>query len=474
MTQLPQKLDSIPPAGGMSAYPEPPVAGYRVGPYSLCDEIAKGGMGAVYTARLMNDPRPDQLVAIKLLHSGLAADPQFVSMFQDEAEIASRIEHPNVCNTFGFGEWQGRHYLAMEYLIGESLEEVAERLEKSKLSPKRLAFRVARILADACLGLHAAHELKDDNGKPLNVVHRDITPSNLMLTYDGVTKVMDFGVLAAARRRSKTQTGIIKGKLAYVAPESLTVDCELDRRADVWGIGVIAWELLTGRRLFRRDDPNSTLKAVSDAEILPPSQLRSGLPKKLDRIVMRALERNRDERYDTALELARELTRFAATGFEVITPADLAALMDELFTGGRSARRAISSIGDTESPPTAALSLSEIEELEVAKKTALRKNEGASWRELLDLEELRERVQILSRNKTAQVIIALITGILLGMMFGSFSNKDATIVVDPTTETFLKDIAAETRALDRPRPVHVLQRDEEGRLILLIDPDAQE
>ncbi len=471
MTQLPKKLDSIPPPGGMSAYPDPPVAGYRVGPYTLCDEIAKGGMGAVYTARLTNDPRPDHLLAIKLLHSGLAADPQFVSMFQDEAEIASRIEHPNVCDVFGFGEWHGRHYLAMEYLIGESLEEVAERIKSSKLSPKRLAFRVARILADACLGLHAAHELKDDHGKPLNVVHRDITPANLMLTYDGVTKVMDFGVLAAARRRSKTETGIIKGKLAYVAPESLTIDCELDRRADIWGVGVIAWELLTGKRLFRRDDPNSTLMAVADSEIVPPSQVRAGLPKKLDRIVMRALQRNRDDRYDTALELARELTRFAATGFEVVTPADLAALMDELFTGGRSARRTISA--DRGRDDTAALTLSEIEDVDVVAKTKLG-TDAVSWRALLDLEEIKIRTQILSRNRTAQVVGALILGLLLGLVLGRMGDE-ATIKIDPSSASFLRDIAEETRAhQDRPPPVQVLQRDEEGRLILFVDPNADE
>ena len=312
-------IQSAPPPNGRSAYPEPPVAGYQIGPYTLCTEIAKGGMGAVYTARLTQDPRPDQLVAIKLLHSGLAADPQFVSMFQDEAEIASRIQHPNVCDVFEFGEWNDRHYLVMEYLVGESLEEVAEKLKASKLSPKRLAFRVARILADACQGLHAAHELKDDQGKPLKVVHRDITPSNLMLTYDGMTKVMDFGVLSAARRRSQTQAGIIKGKLAYVSPESLTLEGELDRRADIWGLGVIAWELLTGERLFRRDDPSSTLKAISDLVIPPPSQVRSGIPKKMDRIVMRALQRDRAQRYETALELGRDfmagVAKSAAFGF---------------------------------------------------------------------------------------------------------------------------------------------------------------
>jgi serine/threonine-protein kinase len=193
-------------------------------------------------------------------------------------------------------------------------------------------------LADACEGLHAAHEACDDSGQPLDVVHRDVAPDNLFLTYDGVVKVVDFGVAKVARGRHRTRTGIIKGKMDYIAPELLR-GARADRRADIWGLGAVLWEMLTLRRLFRRSTDVATLGAVLGMDITPPSKVRTGLPKELDAIVMRALARSPGERYATARDMGRDLVRFLAQRGEAVGNADLSDWMDQIFPGGRSVSR---------------------------------------------------------------------------------------------------------------------------------------
>ena len=310
----------------------------RVGPYRLCLKLAAGGMATVYLARREAEHGPGRMVALKLIHPHLATDREFIEMFMDEAELAAMIRHPNVCGVLDYDLRHDEPYLIMEYLVGESLMSVAHELERSTdFDPIRLSACVARMLADACEGLHAAHELTDTSGKPLQVVHRDVSLENVFVTYDGVAKVMDFGVAAAANKRHHTRDGVVKGKFASVAPECLKGQ-RPDRRADVWGIGVIAWELLTGQRLFRRETEIDTLHAVSDAPIRRPSECRPGLPAALDDIVMRALERDPDKRYATARELGRDLVRFSARGGEVLTSADVAEWLGELFPGGRERR----------------------------------------------------------------------------------------------------------------------------------------
>jgi serine/threonine protein kinase len=279
-------------------------------------------------------------VAVKLIHPHLANDRDFIEMFMDEAELASRIRHPNVCAVLDY-DLREESYLVMEYLVGESMMAVAKAIGREVDSDlERRAACVARTLADACEGLHAAHELTDAAGNPLHVVHRDVSLENVFVTYDGVAKVMDFGVATAANKRHQTRTGMVKGKFASVAPECLKGH-KPDRRADIWGIGVIAWELLTGRRLFRRDTDIDTLCAVSEAVIQPPSEFRPGLPSTIDEIVMRALARDPDQRYATARELGRDLARFSARSGQVLACADVAEWLDELFPGGRQRRQQV-------------------------------------------------------------------------------------------------------------------------------------
>ncbi len=307
----------------------------RVGPYRLCVELATGGMSVVYLARKEGT---QGVVALKLLSPELTKDPTYLDMFVDETNIASRIRHPNVCTVFDFDRTEGDCYIAMEYIIGEPATAMRGKLARRKGDPASNARRVARFLSDVCEGLHAAHELCDEDGEPMNVVHRDISPENLFLTYDGVAKIVDFGLVNSTTQHHRTRTGLLKGKFAYIAPEMLNGK-RPDRRADIWGLGLVAWELLTGKRLFRRNTDVETLRAVVDAVIPPPSELRPGIPKELDDIVIKALARNPEDRFPTALDLGRELLRVSASGDEVISNGDLARWMDELFPAGAERRR---------------------------------------------------------------------------------------------------------------------------------------
>jgi serine/threonine-protein kinase len=294
-------------------------------------------MATVYLARVTARAGFDRFVALKRIHPHLLKEPGFVEMFLDEARVASRIVHPNVCSVLDYEAQGDRHYIAMEYLMGEPLSRVSQAQPNCTDGPsvERACQLVARIIADACEGLHAAHELRDSEGELLNVVHRDVSPQNLFLTYDGAVKVVDFGLVRTAHGMHKTKTGIIKGKFAYLPPEALASKA-LDRRSDIWGLGVVLWELVTQRRLFQRDNEADTVLAAATHPIPPPSTVRAGVPVQLDAIVSKALARDPAERYATARDLGRDLVRFIHRGAEPVGLSDLAEWMDRLFPGGRA------------------------------------------------------------------------------------------------------------------------------------------
>jgi serine/threonine-protein kinase len=311
----------------------------RLGRYQLSLELARGGMATVHLARVDGRAGVHRFVAVKILHAHLTQDPEFIEMFLDEARIASRVQHANLCGVIDFEASANGHYLVMEYLAGEPLSTVFRAMgRRAKGSPVERAARVARIIADACEGLHAAHELTGDDGEPLGVVHRDISPENIFLTYDGVAKVVDFGVASAATQKHHTRTGVLKGKFAYMAPEVLR-GRRPDRRADIWSMGVVLWELLTLKRLFHRASDVSTLKSVSELKVPPPSQVRAGLPPYYDEIVLKALARDPQHRYQSARELGRDLTRVLARRRIAVSLAELSEWMDELFPSGRACKR---------------------------------------------------------------------------------------------------------------------------------------
>jgi serine/threonine-protein kinase len=309
----------------------------RIGRYELCFELASGGMASVYLARIDGVSGFEKLVALKRIHRHLAKEKGYVNMFLDEARIASRITHPNVCSVFDFGEADGEHYIAMEYLVGEPLSRLLSRVagDQSQRKSPLLPLRMSRIIADACEGLHAAHELKDANGDLLHVVHRDVSPRNLFVTYDGAVQVVDFGIASASQRLHHTSTGQVKGTFAYMAPEQLSAQ-PIDRRVDIWALGVALWEMLAIRRLFKRDTTANTIHSVLYDEIRPPSDHRPQVPEELDRIVMKALQRDPKDRWRTAREMGRALREFLGTQKEIMGPAELSEWVGEVFPQGEA------------------------------------------------------------------------------------------------------------------------------------------
>ncbi len=301
-----------------------------LGRYRLGAEIASGGMATVYLALLEGAAGFEKVVACKVVHPHLAKENSFIEMFLDEARIASRIHHPNVCPVFDFGESDGRYYLAMEYLLGHTLGRVLRHSIGSGANESYLP-NLARIVADACEGLHAAHELTDAQGVALDVVHRDVSPHNIFVTFSGVGRVMDFGIAKAKDRVHKTSSGEVKGSFGYISPEQLR-GARVDRRADIWSLGVLLWEACTTRRLFKRESRTETLMAVAHGEI-PRAADVTDLPPALDELIATCLDRSPENRPETARALGRELVKIVGESHGHASAADVAEWMQTLFPG---------------------------------------------------------------------------------------------------------------------------------------------
>ena len=275
-----------------------------VGRYLLYGEIASGGMATVHFGRLQGAAGFARSVAIKRLHPQYAKDPDFVGMFLDEARLAARIAHPNVVPTLDVVAQGDELLLVMEYVRGSSLSRLLRTLtQRGERMPPRIA---AAIIAGVLRGLHAAHEAKSEIGEKLEIVHRDVSPQNVLVGTDGIARVLDFGVAKAAGRVQTTREGQLKGKLAYMAPEQITTG-SVTRKTDVYAAAVVLWEMLTGRRLFRADNEAKLLALVLDSDVVAPSKVVDGLPAGFDPVVMHGLDRDPGRRFDSARQMAMEV-----------------------------------------------------------------------------------------------------------------------------------------------------------------------
>jgi serine/threonine-protein kinase len=280
------------------------------GRYVIANEIAMGGMATVFLGRMRGAVGFARTVAIKKLHPQFARDPEFVGMFVDEARLAARIQHPNVVQTLDVVVSAGEVLLVMEYIPGETLSRIISALRQQG---KKIPVRIGCTIVAAMLhGLHAAHEASDESGESLNIVHRDVSPQNLVVGSDGVPRVLDFGVAKAVSRMQTTGEGQVKGKLSYMAPEQL-MSLPVTRAADIFSAGVVLWEVLTGDRLLKADNEGQLVKRLLECSFMPPSLHVPGLPPVLDEIVLRSLDRNAEARYATAREMALALERAAGT-----------------------------------------------------------------------------------------------------------------------------------------------------------------
>lgn len=301
--------------------------GTRLGRYTLRRRIGRGGMAELYLAQVTGIEGFEKLVAIKLVLPHVADEPQFVEMFLDEARLAARLDHPNIVQVLDLGVADGEHFMAMEYVHGHDVRQLlASAVEHGGL-PLGCALT---IVSEACAGLHHAHELADDQGRPLGVVHRDVSPSNIIVRHDGGVKVVDFGIAKAANRSNVTRTGALKGKAGYMSPEQCRGGT-IDRRSDIFGLGILLFETTTCVRLFFGDNDFAVMNRIIDCDHELPGALVPGYPPALAAIVARALAKDPSNRHPTALELRRALEDFAHAHGVRLSTADLAAHMRTLF-----------------------------------------------------------------------------------------------------------------------------------------------
>ena len=305
--------------------------GKRLGKYEILALLALGGTAEIYLARIGGAAGFEKYVVVKCLHDHLADDQVFVKMFLDEARLAAHLDHSNVVQTMELGEHEDRYYMVMEFLAGLSLammvRRAAERLPGGRI-PVPFAINM---IAQACAGLHYAHE-RAVNGKALGIVHRDISPQNLVVSFEGVVKVVDFGIAKAEVRETRTQSGTIKGKFAYMSPEQCVAH-HVDRRTDVFALGVIAHELLTGRRLFKRNSPYDTYQAVLACDVPAPSRVAGAadVDAQLDEIILRACAKEKEGRYPTAEAFGDALLGYLHHRGKGSGPGEIARFFDAHF-----------------------------------------------------------------------------------------------------------------------------------------------
>ncbi len=308
---------------------EPEKGRQRVDRYELIGEIASGGMATVYLARLTGVGGFQRFVAMKRLHPHLAGEAEFVEMFLDEARLAAGIHHPNVVPILEVHANPVGYYLVMEYIEGDTL---ARLLARSASQGRRLPVPVVlRVMIDTLAGLHAAHELRDDQGAPVNLVHRDVSPQNILVGSDGVARITDFGVARAASRLTATRVGQLKGKIAYMAPEQASGVEELDRRADVFSAGIVVWEALASRRLFKAENEAATLSRVMSEPVKALHEVVPSISLELSAAVARALDRDRERRYSSCAQFADALEAAASGRDGIASGRELANYVREIM-----------------------------------------------------------------------------------------------------------------------------------------------
>ncbi|HZI15522.1 MAG TPA: serine/threonine-protein kinase [Myxococcus sp.] len=300
----------------------------RFGKYRLIDRIAVGGMAEIFLAFQQQGDGRESPVVIKRIRPHLSKHAAFVKMFLNEARLAAQLNHPNVVQIFDLGKIAESHFIAMEYVAGRDMRRVVPKAEALGIAfPLVYAVKIASCV---CAGLHHAHTKADLHGNPLNIVHRDVSPENIIVSFDGSVKILDFGIAKATNQVEQTRTGEIKGKVSYMSPEQCmgkTLDC----RSDVFSLGVVLYEWLTGFKLFTGETEVAVMRGITEGKIYAPSYFREDLPERLEAILMKALERDKDKRYQTAEQLGQDLDAFLAAYDFTPTSLHLANFLKQLF-----------------------------------------------------------------------------------------------------------------------------------------------
>lgn len=300
----------------------------RFGRYLILDHLLDGGMAKICRARFLGE-QADKVVAIKMVQPQFSKDEAFKAMFMDEIKVTFGLIHPNVIQTYDYGIHKGQLFVAMEYCDGRNLKEYLDKLKERKfVFPVEIS---TYIISQASQGLYYAHTFRDKlTGQEANIIHRDISPHNIMLTYDGSVKIIDFGIAKSQKNTESTQAGTIKGKLSYLAPEYLEGE-ELDARYDQFAVGITLWEMLCSRKLFKENNDLAVLKKIQECKIPVPSSINPNVPKELDEIVLKALSKDRNKRYENLDQMNRALMKFLYAKYPDFNATDLSYFSQELF-----------------------------------------------------------------------------------------------------------------------------------------------
>jgi serine/threonine protein kinase len=445
------------------------------GKYRLIAELGHGGMADVFLA-VQAGPLGSgfsKLTVIKRLRPNLAEEPEFVSMLVDEARIAARLNHPNVVQTNEVGEYEGQYFIAMEYLDGQPFHRIQHRMmQRVKDGTPAVLTKEQQyvIVMDALAGLHHAHELVDYDGTPLGVVHRDITPHNIFVTYEGQVKVVDFGIAKAVGRASETRQGVVKGKVRYMAPEQ-AIGHDVDRRADVFAAGVMLWEIAAGRRMWKDMDDLRIVQALVSNEVpASPREFDPTVPEAVDKICRRALALKADERYETADEFRSELESFLAeAGHLVDARRKLPGAVADLFKDKRAEIRAVieRQIAMAASKPSgefAAVKVAPTDAPSSSTPISVSVRESARDEPATSLTEQKTEVyQPRSRGRRAVVVAvaaaALCVGAILVWKKGSWPRADASA----STATVSEEISLKLSS----NPANVTVRIDDGAPLAL-------
>lgn len=300
----------------------------RFGKYLILDHLVDGGMAKICRARFLSD-QAEKIVAIKMVQPQYSKDESFKKMFMDELKVAFALQHPNIIQTYDYGYYNEQLYVAMEYCDGRNLKEYLDKLKQKKfVFPVEIS---TYIISQVCQGLHYAHNLTDKlSGQKHTIIHRDISPHNVMLTFDGAVKVIDFGIAKSDKNSEQTQAGTIKGKLSYLAPEYIEGK-KLDPRYDQFAVGITFWEMLCSRKLFKANNDIAVLKKIQECRVPKPSDINPNVPKELDQIILKALSRNREDRFENLDKMNRALMKFLYTHYNEFNATDLGYFAKELF-----------------------------------------------------------------------------------------------------------------------------------------------
>src|SRR5262245_667565 len=308
----------------------------RFGKYTLIDRIAVGGMAEIFLARQAGLEGFEKTIVIKRIRPHLSKQASFVKMFLNEAKLAAQLNHPNIVQIYDLGKIGESYFIAMEYIFGRDMRRIIPKADSLGIPfPMVYALKIA---SSVCEGLYYAHQKVDLYGNPLNIVHRDVTPENIFVSFDGTVKVLDFGIAKAANQIEQTRAGEIKGKLSYMSPEQC-MGKALDNRSDLFSLGAVLYEWLTGFKLFTGDSEVAILKSITEGKIYAPSYYKADIPEGVEAILMKALEKDREKRYQTAWEMQYDLDQFLSQ-YE-FTPSNihLSNFLKQLFSDELEAER---------------------------------------------------------------------------------------------------------------------------------------